>query len=80
MVGAREPAQLGDGDEDSRTDPADQQLFVGDHVVEGAATDREHPSGLYAPHEELVILREGSAGWRLALGDVGLLALGDVDF
>jgi hypothetical protein len=38
------------------------------------------PAAFYAPHEELSILRECRAGWRLALGDDGRLALGDVDF
>jgi hypothetical protein len=38
------------------TDTADEEMLVGDQVIEGAATDGEHPSGLYAPHEELLIL------------------------
>lgn len=70
MVRARESPQLGKRAEDSCVDPANEKLFVCDQVIESAATDGKHPSGLYASYEELLIWGKCGAAWTFAFGDV----------
>jgi hypothetical protein len=80
VVRAGESPQLGRRNQNSRSDPANEELLVRDQIIEGAATDREHSGRFCAPYEELLIWRKSSAARRLALGDVGSIAFDDVYF
>jgi hypothetical protein len=70
VVRARESSQLRNRNEDSRANPTDEELFVRNQIVEGAATDGEHSGGFYAPNEKLLIRRDRGPTWTLAFGDV----------
>jgi hypothetical protein len=70
VVRARESSQLGNRNEDSRANPTDEELFVRNQIVEGAATDGEHSGGFYAPNEELLIRRDRGPTRTFAFGDI----------
>jgi hypothetical protein len=57
MIRSREPSQFGNRDKDSRPDSTYEELLVSHEIVQSAATDGEHPSGLDAPYENLFIRR-----------------------
>ena len=62
--------QFGDRNQDPGPDPANDELFIRNQIIEGAATDRQHSSGLDAPYKELFIGRERGPTRGLAFCDI----------